>query len=99
MRFRCARCGEWNHVVHTEVQLTARQQAIVEAVLMLSRHSPRRTASTRAVAARVGWSERMVRHELSVLEQMGEVTRPAGSKSGWAIATVPVVAAAQIAVS
>ena len=79
---RCPNCGAKLDVA--SVILTPRQRAIRDAVEALRREtgSPARTGD---IAARVNWSVRAVRYELAHLESMGEICRPAGPKSGWAL--------------
>jgi predicted transcriptional regulator len=79
---RCPNCGAKLDVA--SVILTPRQRAIRDAVETLRRETGR-PAHTCDVATCVGWSVRAVRYELAHLESMGEICRPAGPKSGWAL--------------
>lgn len=88
---KCPVCATRLYLAQTAVNLTRRQQAILEAIPHVCRETQRSTARTVDVAAHVGWSERTVLYELQYLEQAGEVIRPDGKRSGWAIAEQPVV--------
>jgi predicted transcriptional regulator len=79
---RCPNCGAPVDVA--AVLLTPRQRAIRNAVEALRRETGR-PARTTDVATRVNWSVREVRRELAHLEGMGEICRPSGPKSGWAL--------------
>jgi hypothetical protein len=53
--------------------------------------SQRRPVPSTTVAGLLGWSDRTVRHYLSMAERARIVERLEGPKSGWAIKTVPRV--------
>lgn len=91
----CPVCSTRLYLVQTTVHITRRQRAILDAIPHVCRETQRTTARTVDIAAHVGWSERTVLYELQYLEQAGEVVRPNGKRSGWAIAEQPVVRVAE----
>ena len=66
------------------VPLTQRQHETLEAVRMIARRDIRRTATTRAIASQVGYSERWTLEWLHYLEKVELIHRPKGTHSGWA---------------
>lgn len=80
--FRCPQCGA--RLDLSSMILTPRQRKIRDAVEAVRRETGR-PARTADVAAAVGWGVRTVRYELTHLESIGEICRPGGPKSGWAL--------------
>lgn len=79
---KCPRCGARLTTAQRGITLTPRQRAILQAVKDISRNDKRKVASSKAIAAAVGWSVRTVQNELSHLEHINEVNRR-GVKGGW----------------
>lgn len=87
----CPVCSTRFYTAHTDITLTERQKSVYRAVGQVCRDTQRNTARTSDVAAAVGWSVRTVLYELQYLEQIGEIERPEGPKSGWTQVEQPVV--------
>jgi len=90
MYIRCPKCREQLYVGEHGITLSERQRAILQAIPEVRRGNGHRTATTTAIAMRVGWSERTTRYELSHLEHLGEVARE-GRRRGWLLAERPVM--------
>jgi len=77
----CPVCGARYHSAAPDIQLTDRQARIYHAVGVVHRRNG--VAYIEDVATEVGWSVPTVWRELVYLEQLGEVERRAGKRSGW----------------
>jgi hypothetical protein len=85
MQTTCPHCGHQHEIdLGGLIPLTARQHETLEAVRVIARRDIRRTASTRAIASQVGYSERWTLEWLHHLEKVELIHRPKGTHSGWA---------------
>lgn len=67
-----------------ELSLTDRQHAIRDAIEQIRRDTGR-PATTRSIAAAVGYTPTTIRPDLHQLEALRIIQRPNGKKSGWAL--------------
>jgi hypothetical protein len=85
MQTTCPHCHQQHEIdLGGLIPLTARQHETLEAVRVIARRDIRRTASTRAIASQVGYSERWTLEWLHHLEKVELIHRPKGTHSGWA---------------
>jgi hypothetical protein len=82
LRFKCSYCGRQNRIIHSS--LTFRQHRILKAIGDLERDLGK-PAPTNAIAVKIGMGVTVTKEDLSHLEQMKEICRPNGKKSGWSI--------------
>jgi len=82
---RCPYCRSRFYISEGKIVLTERQRTILDAIPDICQKTDNGLAPSASIAAAVGWSQRTVQSELSHLMHIGEVVRPGGRCSGWAI--------------
>lgn len=90
---QCPNCRHRFFTADGTIEISPRQKEILRAIPDVARDSRTRTASTAAIAVKLGWSERTVRYELAHLEHMKEVQR-LNKRCGWRLFERPVMMAA-----
>ena len=95
---KCPVCLTRLHFVHQDVVLTPRQKAILNTIPEVRRRKQKPVVYPKDIAVDLGWSARTIRRELNTLEQLGEVRRPDGPRSGWVVVEQPVMREMKVAV-
>lgn len=90
-RIVCPTCGTRIHAADPQFHPTPRQHRILEELPAIQRRGLKGTATTKQIAVAIGMNPdresdlRLLRNDLQVLKQAGEISNPAGLRSGWAV--------------